>query len=403
MPKVNRKFPNMNLIVPPDDPPLVQPPPTSNLKRSTKIRINGTTIEIDPENTKPVKQLGHGAYGFVELIEHEPSGIQLAVKRICASKVSDQDRLFRDMDVLVKSQGCPHIVEFYGAIYWENNLCLFMEILDASLDKFYKLAYKLISNNKNNNNDDQQNDHTIAIPEPVLGRTAYSVVSALHYLHQMRVIHRDIKPSNILINRHGQIKLCDFGISGYLVDSVAKTFEAGCKAYMAPERLVPNQKGYDIRSDVWSLGLTLFEIATGKFPYPTNDLFKQIKSVYEDDPPKLPQGRYSQQFHHLIAKCLEKDHQQRPNYLQLLEFDFLKTYQNSDISDFAKYVLDSELVNETQTPPPAAVAVAPVIESNCLATSPPSSSSSSSSSTTIEMDNSITTMSNNNCNNNNNS
>ena len=70
----------MNLIVPPDDPPLVQPPPTSNLKRSTKIRINGTTIEIDPENTKPVKQLGHGAYGFVELIEHEPSGIQLAVK-----------------------------------------------------------------------------------------------------------------------------------------------------------------------------------------------------------------------------------------------------------------------------------------------------------------------------------
>ena len=71
----------MNLILPSDDPPLVQqglPPP--NLNRSTKIRINGTTIEIDPENTKPVKQLGHGAYGFVELIEHEPSGIQLAVK-----------------------------------------------------------------------------------------------------------------------------------------------------------------------------------------------------------------------------------------------------------------------------------------------------------------------------------
>ncbi|OTF77770.1 dual specificity mitogen-activated protein kinase kinase 6-like protein, partial [Euroglyphus maynei] len=233
----------MNLIVPPDDPPLVQTPP-SNLKRSTKIRINDQTIEIDPENTKSVKQLGNGAYGFVELIEHEPSGIQLAVKRICASKVSDQDRLFRDMDVLVKSQGCPHIVEFYGAIYWENNLCLFMEILDASLDKFYKLSYKLI--------EDPIND--IAIPEPVLGRIAYSVVSALHYLHQLKVIHRDVKPSNILINRHGQVKLCDFGIAGYLVDSVARTYEAGCKPYMAPERLLPNQKGYDIRSDVWSLG-----------------------------------------------------------------------------------------------------------------------------------------------------
>ncbi|KAH9412800.1 Dual specificity mitogen-activated protein kinase kinase 3 [Dermatophagoides pteronyssinus] len=355
MPKVNRKFPNMNLILPSDDPPLVQqglPPP--NLNRSTKIRINGTTIEIDPENTKPVKQLGHGAYGFVELIEHEPSGIQLAVKRICASKVSDQDRLFRDMDILVKSQGCPHIVEFYGAIYWENNLCLFMEILDASLDKFYKLAYKLLPENSPNN---------LAIPEPVLGRIAYSVVSALNFLYDMKIIHRDVKPSNILINRSGQIKLCDFGISGYLVDSVAKTFEAGCKAYMAPERLVPNQKGYNIRSDVWSLGLTLLEIATGKFPYPTNDLFKQIKSVYEDDPPKLPEGKYSQEFHYLIGECLKKEHQERPNYEQLLEMDFLKTYQNHDISDFTKFVLDSELVelsSPTTTTPP------PVIDKNSL-------------------------------------
>jgi len=52
---------------------------------------------------------------------------------------------------------------------------------------------------------------------------AYSVVSALHYLHtRLRVIHRDVKPSNILISRSGKVKMCDFGISGYLVDSVAK-------------------------------------------------------------------------------------------------------------------------------------------------------------------------------------
>jgi serine/threonine protein kinase len=47
------------------------------------------------------------------------------------------------------------------------------------------------------------------------------------------VIHRDVKPSNILINRRGEVKICDFGISGYLVDSVAKTIDAGCKPYMA--------------------------------------------------------------------------------------------------------------------------------------------------------------------------
>lgn len=60
------------------------------------------------------------------------------------------------------------------------------------------------------------------------------VVNALHYLYsQLRVIHRDVKPSNILINRKGEVKICDFGISGYLVDSVAKTIDAGCKPYMA--------------------------------------------------------------------------------------------------------------------------------------------------------------------------
>ena len=60
------------------------------------------------------------------------------------------------------------------------------------------------------------------------------VVSALHYLHtQLKVIHRDVKPSNILINKAGAVKICDFGISGYLIDSIARTKDAGCKPYMA--------------------------------------------------------------------------------------------------------------------------------------------------------------------------
>ena len=74
------------------------------------------------------------------------------------------------------------------------------------------------------------------------------------------MMNLDVKPSNILIDEQGNIKLCDFGISGVLIESTAKTRSAGCAAYMSPERidpLDPQKPDYDIRADIWSLGISL--------------------------------------------------------------------------------------------------------------------------------------------------
>jgi mitogen-activated protein kinase kinase 3 len=176
----------------------------------------------------------------------------------------------------------------------------------------------------------------------ILGKIAVAVVKALHYLHsQLSVIHRDVKPSNILINRIGEVKMCDFGISGYLVDSVAKTIDAGCKPYMAPERIDPQGTGvssYDIRSDVWSLGISMIEMATGKFPYATwRSPFEQLKQVVTEKSPSLPENEFSPSFEKLISICLQKDVTQRPNYEQLLANEFIVEHTNKE-TNVAQYV-----------------------------------------------------------------
>merc|ERR1719153_548427 len=203
--------------------------------------------------------------------------------------------------------------------------------MDISLDKFYLRA-------KNTSK---------SIPEEILGKIAFSVISALDYLHtRLSVIHRDVKPSNILINREGNVKMCDFGISGYLVDSVAKTVDAGCKPYMAPERIHPqgNPANCDIRSDVWSFGISMMEISTGTFPYKLwATPFEQLRQVVMDPAPSLPPGQFSADFSDFISICLNKKVNERANYTQLLDHQFLITHEeveDSKMGSFIKEILD---------------------------------------------------------------
>jgi serine/threonine protein kinase len=114
----------------------------------------------------------------------------------------------------------------------------------------------------------------------------------------------DIKPSNILVNTNGQVKIADFGVSKEVTNTQARTF-TGTQGYLAPER-VQSGKDYNVISDIWSLGLSLIEVSTGRFPYPPEghppmSFFDLITYIHENPAPTLPPGKFSPQFEDFIG------------------------------------------------------------------------------------------------------
>ena len=196
------------------------------------------------------------------------TGLVMAMKEI---RLELDDAKFAaiimELDVLHRCVS-PFIVDFYGAFFQEGAVYICMEFMDGgSIDKLYDGG----------------------IPEGVLRKISLSTVMGLKSLKDdHNIIHRDVKPTNILVNSRGQVKICDFGVSGNLVASIAKT-NIGCQSYMAPERIAsggiaqaganPGGGTYSVQSDIWSLGLTIIECAMGQYPYPPetyNNIFSQL-------------------------------------------------------------------------------------------------------------------------------
>jgi len=161
------------------------------------------------------------------------------------AKPSVRKQILRELQIMHDCNS-PYIISFYGAFISDPNICSCMEFMDkGSLDGIYKQIGP--------------------IDIDVVGKVALGVLEGLTYLYDVhRIIHRDIKPSNILFNSKGQIKICDFGVSGELINSIADTF-VGTSTYMSPERIQGAQ--YTVKSDVWSLGVSLIELALGRFPF----------------------------------------------------------------------------------------------------------------------------------------
>nr|CAG4644070.1 EOG090X08J3 [Lepidurus arcticus] len=311
--------------------------------------------ELSDDDFDKLGELGAGNGGVVTKVRHRPSGLIMARKLIHLEvKPAIKKQIIRELKVLHECNS-PHIVGFYGAFYSDGEISICMEYMDGgSLDLILKKAGK--------------------IPEPILGKITATVLKGLAYLRDKhQIIHRDVKPSNILVNSRGEIKICDFGVSGQLIDSMANSF-VGTRSYMSPERLQGTH--YSIQSDIWSLGLSLVEMAIGMYPIPPPDpqtltaifgskfsedpdnmtpspssrsprqshflggtngprpmsIFELLDYIVNEPPPKLPSGVFTSEFKDFVDRALKKNPAERAALKTLVTHEWARKWETEAVN-----------------------------------------------------------------------
>ncbi|XP_055914112.1 dual specificity mitogen-activated protein kinase kinase dSOR1 isoform X2 [Eupeodes corollae] len=298
--------------------------------------------ELSDEDLEKLGELGSGNGGVVMKVRHIPTQLIMARKLIHLEvKPAIKKQIIRELKVLHECN-FPHIVGFYGAFYSDGEISICMEYMDGgSLDLILKRAGR--------------------IPESILGKITLAVLKGLSYLRDKHAImHRDVKPSNILVNSSGEIKICDFGVSGQLIDSMANSF-VGTRSYMSPERLQGTH--YSVQSDIWSLGLSLVEMAIGMYPIPPPDantlkaifdentdegsqatvepknmaIFELLDYIVNEPPPKLEHNIFTEDFKNFVDICLKKNPDERADLKTLLNHAWIRKAEVEEV-DIAGWV-----------------------------------------------------------------
>ena len=267
----------------------------------------GRNKEKSKETYIAQKFLGKGAFGVAYLIKSEETGIYYVNKKISLESLEEEDRKkVMNEAILLKMIDHPNIIKFkevFKVVKPFKELNLIMEYANSGdINKKIK---------------EQMPKH---FEEKLLIDWLTQLCNALQYIHHKKIIHRDIKPANIFLNDLGQIKLGDFGISKNLESLKMATTIIGSMDYLAPE--IVEGKNYSFEADIWSLGVTFYELMTFKKPFKGN--FPGIYLKILKDEVESITDFYSKEFRNLIYNMLNKDPSKRLKAKEILKLGFIK-------------------------------------------------------------------------------
>jgi len=284
------------------------------------------------------RKLGDGAMGEVFYAKHNKVDREVAIKVLHSHLFSNEsihNRFKNEANALIKLNH-PNIVKIFDYVEQENFACLIMEYingytLDVYISKF-----------------------SGPLPSAKASSIISSVLDAVQYAHNSNVYHRDIKPANIMISPDGnKVRIMDFGIAKLTDSKNFKTTHAntqlGTPFYMSPEQI----KGlpYSRMSDIYSLGVTLFEMVTGKCPYQKITSLFELQSKIVNEP-LPPTNKFIPGVSFRIQNAIIRATQKNPEF----------RFQNCD--DFKKYLQENDSTIIPIPPPKSAIQIQPKNGSN---------------------------------------
>ncbi|XP_054984213.1 serine/threonine-protein kinase 10 [Sorex araneus] len=283
----------------------------SNFEKRKSREYEHVRRDVDPNDVwEIVGELGDGAFGKVYKAKNKETGTLAAAKVIETKSEEELEDYMVEIEILATCEH-PYIVKLLGAYYHESKLWIMIEFCAGGAVDAIMLELDR------------------GLTEPQIQVVCRQMLEALAFLHARRVIHRDLKAGNVLMTLEGDIRLADFGVSAKNLKTLQKRDSfIGTPYWMAPEVVLcetMKDTPYDYKADIWSLGITLIEMAQIEPPHHELNPMRVLLKIAKSDPPTLlTPSKWSADFRDFLKMALDKSPESRPSATQLLEHPFVR-------------------------------------------------------------------------------